>query len=783
MKEFQKKLNLPQTGKLDSKTIENLFKMIFVLQPKSLTDKTQSEIGESRYAKPFSSSLPTSQLLPIKAYYDYSIKIISPQENETWYAGKVYSIRWEFQSPIDSIMMFEAPRHETPTQTSTKLILPPQGGESNSSILPQEISTPIYPPIYPNIPVQKLYLYLISDNGYERNIGGVSIFKTSFNWFIPEDIPSGEYRIRISTSPYYGIIEKYYDLDIKHYGASLKDNKPYLENNVEDYYSVGAYYDSPKFKIISKEKTSFKGGTIILDELPGSPEVSCKLPEMKRGDKRNEVYLLQLVLAIENYYPERVFSGFFGRLTEGAVKRFQRLNNLSVDGIVSGKTLEILQSLVNKNYEECTEDTIGQKPIIDKISPNPLVLEQIKDTEGRVIIYGANFTDNNIVRFKLVDSYSKKGIPGTFDIIAIADKKSPYGKFSNNLELKFRLDSISSCSIPKNIYDIIKCSKIDVFNNIEDFSGKYEILVINGYGQESEPFKFEIIKDEVNNRTSKYRFILNLSDVYYSKERTSYWENYETYLSTSLYCNNLLRNTEKFYFRISSLTKMIFEIFIPTDCKNQLVSFKVPYFLSKIKTPVFSNLTSYDDEVSLINGDTNNDDIINDSDILNILFNINQNILEKYGIRYDLNLDERIDDQDLQIVLKNFGKKGDSNNISILPVVPIRLNSIESYEIYYGDKVIIKGDGFKSAQKLVIGIKESSANNIDGYLTNFQILDDNTIEISSFPSQTNMCYSFDPIEPICLGLMVIQPGNYTLIILTDDNRNSNEVTVRILGER
>lgn len=209
----------------------------------------------------------------------------------------------------------------------------------------------------------------------------------------------------------------------------------------------------------------------------------------------------------------------------------------------------------------------------------------------------------------------------------------------------------------------------------------------------------------------------------------------------------------------------------------------MPHFLSKIKSPIVNNFQKYE-IISLINGDTNNDDIIDYSDNLNVSGYFKKDILRKNGDRYDLNLDGKVNDKDLQIVLRNFGKKGDLyKGIPIPPTNQIILNSIEPKKIYYGDKMIIRGSGFKSAEKLVIGIREISTNNISGYLTKFKVLDDETIEISFFPSQTDMCHSFNPNEPTCEALMFISSSNYSLIVLTDDNRKSNEIEIRVLGEK
>ena len=65
---------------------------------------------------------------------------------------------------------------------------------------------------------------------------------------------------------------------------------------------------------------------------------------LKQGSTGEQVAVLQALLAADSsIYPEGIVSGFFGRLTGEAVKRFQKKNGIEQVGFVGPKTLKRLQ--------------------------------------------------------------------------------------------------------------------------------------------------------------------------------------------------------------------------------------------------------------------------------------------------------------------------------------------------------------------------------------------------------------------------------------------------------
>jgi peptidoglycan hydrolase-like protein with peptidoglycan-binding domain len=65
-----------------------------------------------------------------------------------------------------------------------------------------------------------------------------------------------------------------------------------------------------------------------------------KLPRLRQGSDGSTVRVLQQLLNFKGFTLE--VDGQFGLLTEQAVKDFQQLNNLAVDGIVDTETWHYL---------------------------------------------------------------------------------------------------------------------------------------------------------------------------------------------------------------------------------------------------------------------------------------------------------------------------------------------------------------------------------------------------------------------------------------------------------
>jgi hypothetical protein len=85
-------------------------------------------------------------------------------------------------------------------------------------------------------------------------------------------------------------------------------------------------------------------------QLQKQQAVTALVNTFQQGSSGDQVIILQALLAADpSVYPEGIISGFFGKFTAQAVKRFQKQNGLEQVGNVGPKTLKKLQELLNKN--------------------------------------------------------------------------------------------------------------------------------------------------------------------------------------------------------------------------------------------------------------------------------------------------------------------------------------------------------------------------------------------------------------------------------------------------
>ncbi|MEG4212309.1 peptidoglycan-binding protein [Microcoleus sp. S13_B4] len=99
---------------------------------------------------------------------------------------------------------------------------------------------------------------------------------------------------------------------------------------------------------------------------------------IKKGDSGSEVAELQKTLQNAGYFRGRA-TGFYGSLTQAAVKKFQAENNLKVDGIVGPKTLSALKG---KPEEASSEPAEKIAPNVDQSSPSPTATESKNELEN-----------------------------------------------------------------------------------------------------------------------------------------------------------------------------------------------------------------------------------------------------------------------------------------------------------------------------------------------------------------------------------------------------------------
>ncbi len=106
------------------------------------------------------------------------------------------------------------------------------------------------------------------------------------------------------------------------------------------------------------------GRFIVLEELPDSPQVACSLPELSSSERKNAVYLLQIALYKAGYYKDGFITGYYGKLTEAAVRKFQSERGLSPTGRLDRSSAAALSAYVKEYFEECRGES-DAKPILE----------------------------------------------------------------------------------------------------------------------------------------------------------------------------------------------------------------------------------------------------------------------------------------------------------------------------------------------------------------------------------------------------------------------------------
>lgn len=66
-------------------------------------------------------------------------------------------------------------------------------------------------------------------------------------------------------------------------------------------------------------------------------------PTLRRGDKKPEVSTLQQILKNKGFYTYGFITGYFGPITESAVRSFQKARGLFIDGVVGPRTWDALK--------------------------------------------------------------------------------------------------------------------------------------------------------------------------------------------------------------------------------------------------------------------------------------------------------------------------------------------------------------------------------------------------------------------------------------------------------
>lgn len=117
----------------------------------------------------------------------------------------------------------------------------------------------------------------------------------------------------------------------------------------------------------------------------------------KRGSRGSEVRQIQTKLKNWGYYTGNI-DGIYGKLTEEAVRKFQRYNNLTVDGIAGSNTLSAMgissssaNTSSNANIELLARAVYGEargEPYVGQVAVAAVILNRVDDSRFPKTISG-----------------------------------------------------------------------------------------------------------------------------------------------------------------------------------------------------------------------------------------------------------------------------------------------------------------------------------------------------------------------------------------------------------
>lgn len=80
---------------------------------------------------------------------------------------------------------------------------------------------------------------------------------------------------------------------------------------------------------------------------------------LRKSSRGNDVKLLQKFLKVYGVYPEGLITGYFGPLTEAAVKRFQKKEGIDIVGVAGPKTRNRILKISHQKSEEQASNKVS----------------------------------------------------------------------------------------------------------------------------------------------------------------------------------------------------------------------------------------------------------------------------------------------------------------------------------------------------------------------------------------------------------------------------------------
>jgi peptidoglycan DL-endopeptidase LytE len=141
--------------------------------------------------------------------------------------------------------------------------------------------------------------------------------------------------------------------------------------------------------------------------------------EMKIGSRGNNVKVLQQNLKLLGYFQYPQITGYYGTITQEAVKKFQRNNGLSATGIADARTVQLIQNAVNKQsvkFSQASALKIGSRGTeVSKLQQNLKQLGYF--TYPEITDYYGTFTAEAVRKFQ---QQNKLPVTGVADSATLA---------------------------------------------------------------------------------------------------------------------------------------------------------------------------------------------------------------------------------------------------------------------------------------------------------------------------------------------------------------------------
>lgn len=188
-----------------------------------------------------------------------------------------------------------------------------------------------------------------------------------------------------------------------------------LENERTYFYSFFTEDSSSNFSLPVTLSISPRGGITNIHVVTTLDDSTKKSPQLKisrtykKGDTSEDIEHLQELLASQpTIYPEGYTTGFFGILTENAVKRFQEIQKLTITGEFDKPTIEVLLKQNENKYITLSPFKIGAVTLSRTLK---------RGMKGNDVRYLQEF----LISEKLLHEHSVSGIFGPMTEKAVKD--------------------------------------------------------------------------------------------------------------------------------------------------------------------------------------------------------------------------------------------------------------------------------------------------------------------------------------------------------------------------